>query len=70
MASDLPAGWEHTPTVPAKSCSHCGHEEPAKPGTLRSPAGREWPLVGNRGPSQERQMVRAIVTANEGATHR
>lgn len=62
----LPCGWRYTPSEKAKTCAECGHTQPEKPGSLVSPSGREWPLIGNSGPRQEREMVEAIVAANSG----
>jgi len=61
---NLPPGWKYTVSVPARSCSACGHTEPEKPGVLRDNKGREWPLVGNKTLAQERDMVHAIIAAN------
>ena len=64
----LPEGWRYTPTdfgtLNGVRCPTCGHIAQPVEGSLRSPSGREWPLVGNRTPAAERQMVRAIVEAN------
>lgn len=68
MAVKLPPGWVHTPSKPATRCFECGHCEPVKHGSLRSPDGREWPLVGNSGATQERDMVLAIIGANPDTT--
>lgn len=63
--SGLPEGWVHVPTKPETRCDSCGHTEPARPGTLRAPDGRSWPLIGNSGKGQERQMVKAIIDGHQ-----
>lgn len=64
MALKLPPGWKHTPTVQAWTCKACDTQHPQRPGTLRSPEGREWPLIGNGSDAKEREMVKAIIAAN------
>lgn len=60
----LPEGWKYTPSRKASKCVCCGDTIPEMPGTLRSPSGQVWPLIGNSGPTQEEAMVRAIIDAN------
>lgn len=57
-------GWTHTPTVAGKVCRHCGARHNDIPGRLVSPSGRSWPLIGNRTPAAEREMVKAIIEAH------
>ena len=68
FAAKLPDGWTYTPTdfgtLNGKRCATCGHIATPVEGRLRSPSGREWPLVGNRSAAAERQMVLAIIEAN------
>lgn len=60
----VPEGWVYDRTRPEQTCVACGHVIALRPGTLRSPSGREWPLVGNRSQAQERRMVAAIIEAH------
>lgn len=60
----LPVGWSLIRRVAAKRCSHCGHEEPERPGELIAPDGRRVGLIGNRSRAQEDAMVAAVIAAH------
>ena len=60
----LPDGWTYVPRVPPKVCPTCRHVEPQRDGSLTSPSGRRWPLVGNKSDALEREMVTAVIEAH------
>jgi hypothetical protein len=65
MSLQLPEGWQYRATTFAEPpCPACGHRQDGEPGALRSPSGRQWPLIGNKSLTAERRMVEAIVEAH------